>query len=180
MPAAAPSRAACSGCGKKGVVFACTACKLARYCSPDCQRRAWPGHKPYCQAPDRTALWRAALQTLRPPAILQAFRSLGPNFTDPTTGYTLLHDFAFQTGHLLRAQLVGPAFVYELLGDILDLGPALNTQVATCPARWGRWRARARARPKAGWVGVGGSARASEGRLGGGWGERARVRRPIG
>ncbi|CAK8672384.1 histone-lysine N-methyltransferase SMYD1-like [Clavelina lepadiformis] len=31
----------------------CTACKYARYCSKECQKKAWPDHKPECSAMQR-------------------------------------------------------------------------------------------------------------------------------
>ncbi|KAF7329044.1 hypothetical protein MKEN_00164400 [Mycena kentingensis (nom. inval.)] len=43
----------CADCGKKpdpGVDLKCCGrCKVARYCSPDCQKRAWPKHKARCR-----------------------------------------------------------------------------------------------------------------------------------
>ncbi|KAJ7074557.1 hypothetical protein C8F01DRAFT_1100916 [Mycena amicta] len=42
----------CDSCGKrpKGAaeLKTCGKCKVARYCSPDCQRKAWPTHKTKC------------------------------------------------------------------------------------------------------------------------------------
>lgn len=44
--------AACSQCGASDVVLSrCAKCKLACYCSGECQRANWGVHKPQCRAP---------------------------------------------------------------------------------------------------------------------------------
>lgn len=40
----------CTMCGKQVPVHRCTACKVARYCSVDCQKAHWPKHKHQCNA----------------------------------------------------------------------------------------------------------------------------------
>jgi hypothetical protein len=45
----------CAACGKEGSdsgsLLICSRCKVARYCSADCQRDDWKGHKKRCVAP---------------------------------------------------------------------------------------------------------------------------------
>ena len=42
-------RLTCDGCGKPGLCLKqCSACRIARYCSRECQKRAWPEHKAAC------------------------------------------------------------------------------------------------------------------------------------
>ena len=41
----------CSACGKGNLATklqACSVCKLALYCSKECQKRDWKQHKPHC------------------------------------------------------------------------------------------------------------------------------------
>lgn len=40
----------CNVCSKTDQTKACGKCKLAQYCSPECQRIDWPRHKPHCKA----------------------------------------------------------------------------------------------------------------------------------
>ena len=44
--------AVCMGCGATRKLKTCAKCKVARFCSTECVRRAWPAHKPNC------TLWR--------------------------------------------------------------------------------------------------------------------------
>ena len=39
----------CAACGKAEAAAKCGACKFAKYCSQECQRRAWPAHQPLCK-----------------------------------------------------------------------------------------------------------------------------------
>ena len=40
----------CDACqGPPGHLQLCSSCRSARYCSPECQRRAWPAHKAECR-----------------------------------------------------------------------------------------------------------------------------------
>ncbi len=42
-------RGACDTCGKdEGKRLACGRCRIAQYCSPDCQKKAWPSHRHIC------------------------------------------------------------------------------------------------------------------------------------
>lgn len=41
---------ACLHCGKGEALRPCSRCKLANFCGPECQRRAWPAHKLTCKA----------------------------------------------------------------------------------------------------------------------------------
>ncbi len=41
---------ACNVCSKTDQTKACGKCKLAQYCSPECQRMDWSFHKPHCKA----------------------------------------------------------------------------------------------------------------------------------
>jgi hypothetical protein len=45
--------ACCMGCGATRKLKACAKCKVARFCSAECQRRTWAEHKPHCK------LWAA-------------------------------------------------------------------------------------------------------------------------
>ena len=53
MSEAGPGRHAtvlCDACNRKpSLVLVCSACRKARYCSPECQRCAWPEHKAECR-----------------------------------------------------------------------------------------------------------------------------------
>ena len=40
----------CTQCGKPEAKKRCSQCKFVFYCSADCQRAAWPGHKGACFA----------------------------------------------------------------------------------------------------------------------------------
>mmetsp|Transcript_23824 Transcript_23824/g.52490 ORF Transcript_23824/g.52490 Transcript_23824/m.52490 type:complete len:227 (+) Transcript_23824:21-701(+) len=40
----------CWECRRVPAGLACSRCKLAAYCSAECQRAAWRGHKPLCEA----------------------------------------------------------------------------------------------------------------------------------
>jgi hypothetical protein len=42
------------GCGATRKLKACAKCKVARFCTAECQRRTWPVHKPHCKR------WEAA------------------------------------------------------------------------------------------------------------------------
>ena len=50
---AAVANAACANCGKAEAgeinLKTCTACKMVKYCSRDCQRSHWPKHKKACK-----------------------------------------------------------------------------------------------------------------------------------
>ncbi|KDQ09192.1 hypothetical protein BOTBODRAFT_37277 [Botryobasidium botryosum FD-172 SS1] len=52
MAANEKNAAACAYCEKigKSTMPICSRCKLVRYCSAECQRSAWPMHKPVCKA----------------------------------------------------------------------------------------------------------------------------------
>ena len=39
----------CNLCQQKKKLLVCTACKAARYCSTDCQKKDWKHHKPLCR-----------------------------------------------------------------------------------------------------------------------------------
>jgi TPR repeat protein len=39
----------CMGCGATRKLKACAKCKVARFCTAECQRRTWPEHKPHCK-----------------------------------------------------------------------------------------------------------------------------------
>ena len=42
-------RLTCDGCGKHGTSLKqCSACRIARFCLRECQRRVWPEHKAAC------------------------------------------------------------------------------------------------------------------------------------
>ena len=41
--------APCDMCGMTVKLLACSRCKFAHYCSPDCQKAAWPTHKKVCK-----------------------------------------------------------------------------------------------------------------------------------
>lgn len=41
----------CDACGTEGAEFACSRCKVARFCGPDCFKAAWKAHKPNCKPP---------------------------------------------------------------------------------------------------------------------------------
>jgi hypothetical protein len=46
---AAEASRCCGGCGREdGDLPLCSKCLSVRYCSRECQRRAWPGHKQKC------------------------------------------------------------------------------------------------------------------------------------
>jgi TPR repeat protein len=45
--------ACCMGCGATRKLKACAKCKVARFCTAECQRRTWAEHKPHCK------LWAA-------------------------------------------------------------------------------------------------------------------------
>jgi TPR repeat protein len=43
--------ACCTGCGAtRGKLKTCAKCKVARFCGPECVRKAWAEHKPHCKA----------------------------------------------------------------------------------------------------------------------------------
>uniref|UniRef100_A0A7S4SDH3 MYND-type domain-containing protein n=1 Tax=Alexandrium monilatum TaxID=311494 RepID=A0A7S4SDH3_9DINO len=52
--AAKLAAAACLECGRADALLQCSRCG-APYCSQECQRRAWKGHRPVCQRPARDA-----------------------------------------------------------------------------------------------------------------------------
>ena len=62
VPGAPPTSTACSTCGASGVLLsACAACKMALYCSKECQKQAWKEHKKQCvKAGDSVLLKRPA------------------------------------------------------------------------------------------------------------------------
>jgi len=39
----------CSCCGERHCLKKCSACKMVRYCSGDCQKLHWPNHKLFCK-----------------------------------------------------------------------------------------------------------------------------------
>jgi hypothetical protein len=42
-------RGACDTCGKdEGSRLACGRCRVAQYCAPECQKKAWPNHRQIC------------------------------------------------------------------------------------------------------------------------------------
>ncbi len=47
--------AACANCGSPEHLKTCSRCHLKRYCSVECQRAAWPTHKPECKPRDPEA-----------------------------------------------------------------------------------------------------------------------------
>lgn len=52
----------CRTCGNEGAPSMCSACRVARYCSVECQRLDWEPHKKVCDV-DRLA--KAALKELQ-------------------------------------------------------------------------------------------------------------------
>lgn len=42
---------ACCSCAKPDSGLACSRCKKAIYCGPDCQKKDWPTHKLTCRRP---------------------------------------------------------------------------------------------------------------------------------
>lgn len=40
----------CDECGATCALQRCAKCKVAGYCGSECQKRAWPTHKPICKA----------------------------------------------------------------------------------------------------------------------------------
>ena len=40
---------ACAACGSADATLRCSACKAARYCSKECQKAHWKGHKAVCK-----------------------------------------------------------------------------------------------------------------------------------
>jgi hypothetical protein len=40
----------CNICGVKGKLLSCSKCRLARYCSKECQMKGWPKHKAVCKS----------------------------------------------------------------------------------------------------------------------------------
>jgi len=49
----------CAECGKSGAASVCTACRRVRYCSKECQRKAWKLHKVVCGSEPAAAAPRA-------------------------------------------------------------------------------------------------------------------------
>jgi hypothetical protein len=45
----------CAGCGNKQGKLRCSRCKVARYCTKECQRKHWKTHKKECNGPTATA-----------------------------------------------------------------------------------------------------------------------------
>lgn len=47
----------CANCDKacNGLPLRCSGCKQVYYCSQDCQKKAWPTHKPSCKPATKTA-----------------------------------------------------------------------------------------------------------------------------
>jgi hypothetical protein len=41
--------ACCMGCGATRKLKACAKCKVARFCTAECQKRTWSEHKPHCK-----------------------------------------------------------------------------------------------------------------------------------
>jgi hypothetical protein len=50
LVAAAATKSSCCASCKSPAKFACSACKLAKYCSADCQKAHWSRHKVECRA----------------------------------------------------------------------------------------------------------------------------------
>ena len=48
----------CDACGKPDATNKCSRCKKARYCSKECQKKAWRDHKPSCYTPKEQKLMR--------------------------------------------------------------------------------------------------------------------------
>ncbi|PPQ91624.1 hypothetical protein CVT25_012805 [Psilocybe cyanescens] len=66
----------CQNCGKsrleEGVTLSkCSGCKIALYCSKDCQRAGWPVHKTTCKLNQRSQTMAAALAAQSPAAAAQ-------------------------------------------------------------------------------------------------------------
>ena len=40
--------ACCAGCGARHKLKTCARCKVARFCTPECVKKAWAEHKSHC------------------------------------------------------------------------------------------------------------------------------------
>ncbi|KAG5651267.1 hypothetical protein H0H81_009260 [Sphagnurus paluster] len=86
----------CDECGKDDVALKnCAKCQVARYCSVECQRKAWPTHKKTCKpfSSKNTATLKPFYvpgQSIVPTEVLQNSMMGMPN-TTPSTHYRSAH-----------------------------------------------------------------------------------------
>jgi len=58
----------CESCGVGNVTRTCLGCRKVRYCSPECQKRDWPSHRPNCKSSAHARMSWAATTARAVPA----------------------------------------------------------------------------------------------------------------
>ncbi|KAI9056924.1 hypothetical protein FKP32DRAFT_1598804 [Trametes sanguinea] len=116
----------CSHCGKmeqhiKGKLKRCAGCTIARYCSRECQKNAWPTHKEFCRRPSTTA------QSDPAPNTYFAGFPTAISLADAIREWVRIHDYGFtvitESTVLLNGGVNHAFATSHALRFVLDLGP---------------------------------------------------------